>query len=131
MKEGEGEGGRELPNGTLRKIGRGTGSRHQVQEGGGVKEKEKLKGESKKNISKRQNEKKRKERCKLFFIDWPLKMGTTGCTETSITTNYACVKSHKNELLTYTPAVSRNHANPQSSAKHNSSLVLQPSAGRC
>jgi hypothetical protein len=42
--EGEREKGRESPSGTLRKIGLGTGSHHQVQEGGASREK-KQKGE--------------------------------------------------------------------------------------
>ena len=43
MYEGEGEEGKELTSGTLRKIGRGTGSHRQVQEGGKTSRKKKNK----------------------------------------------------------------------------------------
>jgi hypothetical protein len=105
MNEGEGEEGRELTSGTLRKIGRGTGRHRQVQEGGTSRKKKKKKGKAK-SISERQRGKKRKERCNLFFIDWALKMRMTGCPETSVTTNLRCVKSHKSKLLTYIRAES-------------------------
>ena len=40
----------------------------------------------------------------------PLKMGQTGCTETSVTTSLRCVKCQKREYIIYTAAEAWNHA---------------------